>query len=394
MGRPFAFVLLLLTAAIAPAAAAQKEPDPVCPYCKNDPKILAGAGLVGHGPMPFGKSTSDDVKSFLSYATPLFLESAHFRIASTLEAYTIPEKDWKKYEAELAALRKKLPGFPEKTRRLDPWLRLHLYAERSEGRYARFLALLKMTDKDFYDKREYGVTYRGEGKYLGMQDKYEAVLLRDLRQFKDLLREQTGATTALSKREHFVGRGVLSIFIPVIEDLRQDDNLFAHLTHNYAHNFVLGYKHYSYEPPKWFEEGFAHFMEKEVSEDFNSFDSEEAAVAPMYEGKDWRQAVLKLASRGKATSLADLTHKKGLSDLGKEDHLVAWSKVDFFVNAHPDKFPKFLEAIRGRLGTNGLPDGSNLPAIQRDFFKTEMGWNLSDFDVAWEKWVQKTYVSK
>src|SRR5215510_9671285 len=113
--------------------------------------------------------------------------------------------------------------------------------------------------------------------YLGMKDKYEVVMLRDLRQFKDLLRDQTGSTTSQTKRDHFVDRGVLSVFIPLTDEIRDDYNFWAHTAHNIGHNFILGYRYYSYEPPKWFEEGFAHFMEKEVSEEFNSFDSEEAA---------------------------------------------------------------------------------------------------------------------
>jgi hypothetical protein len=166
------------------------------------------------------------------------------------------------------------------------------------------------------------------------------------------------------------------------------------LTHNLAHNFILGYKFYSYEPPKWFEEGFAHVYEKEVSEDYNSFDSEEAAVGQMYEGKDWRQGVLKAIGRGKATSTADLIHKKGLSDLNKEDHLIAWSKVEFMIKAYPDAFPKYLDAVRGRIGDKGLPDGSNLQAIQRDFVKTELNMSLAEFDAAWEKWAVKNYAVK
>jgi hypothetical protein len=383
-------------AAVALAAAAafpQKAPEAVCPYCKNDPKILAAAGLVGHGAMPFGKTTADDVRKFLSYAGPIFLETQHFRIMSTLEGFTVPDKDFKKIEAELADLKKKLPLVNVKTRQIDPWLRLHLYGDRCEKRYARFLDLIKMKDSDF-GPRELGKPYHGEGKYLGMMEKYELVLLKDIRQFKDLLRDQSGSTTSQTKREHFAERGALSVFIPAIDDLRNDDNLYAHVSHNLGHNFVLGYRYYSYEPPKWFEEGFAHFFEKEVSEEFNSFDSEEAAVGQMYEGKDWRDGTLRFLGRGKATSTADLIHKKGLADIGKEDHVIAWSKVEFLIKNYPDKFPKFLDAVRGRLDAKGLPDGTNIPAHQRDFFKNDMGMTLSDFDREWEKWVTKTYPPK
>jgi hypothetical protein len=343
--------------------------------------------------MPFGKTTSDDVKKFLSYAGPIFLETQHIRIGSTLEGFQVPEKDFKKMEIELTELKKKLPAVNERVKFIDPWLRIHLYGMRLEKRYQRFLDLIKMKDSDF-GPRDFGKPYHGEGKYLGMMEKYEVVLLRDIRQFKDLLRDQTGSTTLMTKREHFTARGALSVFVPITDEVRQDDNLYAHVTHNMAHNFILGYRYYSYEPPKWFEEGFAHFMEKEVSDEFNSFDSEEAAIGQMYEGKDWRDGTLKFLGRNKATSLADLIHKKGLSDIGKEDHVIAWSKVEFMIKVYPDKFPKFLDAVRGRLDAKGMPDGTNLQAHQRDFFKAELNMSLSDFDREWEKWVNKTYLAK
>jgi hypothetical protein len=391
-------VLLGFLAAVALAAApaaAQKggAMAPVCPYCKDDPKIQEKAGLGGHGAMPFGKTTADDVRRFLSYAGPIFLESQHFRIGMTLEGFQVPEKDFKRMEAELTELKKKLPLVNIKTRFIDPWLRIHLYAQRSEERYQRFLGLLQMKDSDFY-KRAYGQPYRGEGTYFGMKDKYEIVMLRDLRQFKDLLRDQTGSTTSQTKRDHFVDRGVLSVFIPLTDEVREDYNMWASVAHNLGHNFVLGYRYYSYEPPKWFEEGFAHFFEKEVSEDFNSFDSEEAAIGQMYTGKDWREGTLGFLARGKAPSTADLIHKKGLSDLGKEDHVIVWSKVEFMIKQYPTKFRGWMDTIHGRLGANDLPDGSNLPALQREFIKNELGLSLPEFDKEWEKWVQKTYVPK
>jgi hypothetical protein len=379
----------------AAAQSQQKQPKAdICPWCKNDPKILAKAKLVGHGPMPFGKTTSEDVKNFLSYTTLYFIESEHFRIASSLEGYSIPEEEWRRYEAELLELKKVLPGVTERMRTLDPWLRMHLYAMRCEQRYQRFLSLLKITDADFYEKRDFGKPYMGEGKFLGMKDKYEISFLKDLRQFKDLLRDQAGSTQQDTKRWHYVERGVLAVFIPVWDSRRDDVNLYAHLSHNLGHEFVLGYKHYTYEPPKWFEEGFAHMYEKEISEEYNSFDSEEAAIGQMYEGKDWRQGVLRILGKGKAAPTADMIHKKGLSDIGKDDHLITWSRVEFMVKTMPDKFPKFMNAIRGRIGPNGQPDGANIQGVQRDFFKEECGWTLAEFDREWEKWVNKTYLTK
>ncbi len=385
---------LLVALCLAPQAMAQRGRDKGCPWCKDDPKVLEAAGLVGHGKMPFGKNDSEEIKAFLSYTDPIFLESAHFRVASTLEEFTIPERQWKQYAAELEGLRRKLPTMPKRLKTLDPWLRLHLYAERCEQRFARFLEIIDRKESDFPPKRIFGQKYMGEGAYLGMKEKFEVFLHKDIRAFTDYLREHSGSTVKKTKREHYVSRGALGVVIPAMGDLRDDENLHAHLSHNLGHNFLLGYKHYSYEPPLWIEEGFAHVFEKEVSPEYNSFDSEEAAIGEMYQGSNWYEGVLKALDRGKAASLADLMHKKGFSDLGKEDHLIAWSKVEFLMSQHPKAWAKLLDVLRGRVDDQGYTDGGNLLDVQRDFFRDEFSWSFADFDREWEKWVRKAYLGK
>lgn len=387
--RILQFTLLLATLAVAQ----QKKAADACPYCKNDPKILEKCGIVGHNKMPFGKATSDDFKKFLSYANPLFIESKHFRICLTLTEYDIPEKDWKLYEVEMEKLAKVLPNFKPKERKLDPWLRLHLLAQRCEDRYERYLKIIQLKDADFYE-RSFDKPYRGEGKYLGMRDKFEIVLLRNTREFTDALREQSGSMTRLTKREHFVDRGCLSFFIPCEGDLKPDDQLWAHICHNLGHNFVLGYKYYSYEPPKWFEEGLAHVFEKEVHEDYNSFDSEEAALAEMTNARDWYQETLRIADKGRAASLATLIHKKSFNDISKEDHVIIWSKVDFMLRVYPNQTAKYLAAIRGQLNDKGFPEGGDMTRTQRNILKDEFKLTFDEFDKEWEKWVRKTYVAK
>lgn len=378
---------------VARAAQGVRPAEGVCPWCKNDPVLMKKAGIVAHDKMPFGRKTADDLRKFLTYATPRFIESNHFRIGSTLPGFSVPEKDSKRYQEELARLSKLLPSVKPKEKNIDPWLQLHLMAMRCEERYERFLGIIQMKSSDF-TVREFGKPYHGEGIYLGMKEKFEVVLLRNQREFTDTLREQSGSTTKLTKRDHFVERGALSVFIPCDGDLKPDDQLWAHIAHNLGHNFVLGYKYFSYEPPKWFEEGMGHMFEKEVHDDFNSFDSEEAAVGEMTHARDWRQETLKIIDRGKAASLAELIQRKTLGDIGKEDHVIVWSKVCFMVEKFPDATAKFLDAVRGRLNAEGFPDGANLTGIQRDVFKEHLKLTFSEFDKEWEKWAKKTYVLK
>src|SRR5262245_15678534 len=84
---PLVILLAPLLAGLAGLAAGGD--GPACPYCANDPSLLKAAGLVSHGPFPFAKDDSERVRSLLRPAPLLFLESAHFRIGSSLEAYSV-----------------------------------------------------------------------------------------------------------------------------------------------------------------------------------------------------------------------------------------------------------------------------------------------------------------
>src|SRR5262249_27588678 len=83
-------------------------------------------------PAPFpwadGQRTTD-VDRVLGERRILWLETGHFRIGCNLASAPMPvPQDQRKYLLdELKRLKKKLPRIDDKPKRLDPWLRLHLY---------------------------------------------------------------------------------------------------------------------------------------------------------------------------------------------------------------------------------------------------------------------------
>ena len=92
-------------------------------------------------------------------------------------------------------------------------------------------------------------------------------------------------------------------------------------------NLLDGYKHYSYETPIWIREGLAHFVEREIDPDYNSFDSSEGAVAEMTSKSNWRAEVRKLIQRREAPRMAELIGLKAYSELELEHHFTTWSMV-------------------------------------------------------------------
>jgi len=367
--------------------------DP-CPYCRNDAALLRAAGLVSHGPFPFAKDDSGKVRALLSPASTIFLESAHFRIGSSLDLYGVSDEEDRRQRAELALLRRHLPAVPERTRKLDPWLRLHLYALRAEAFYERFQKILGVADADFPAERDPEKPYMGEGPFLGEKQKYEILLHETTDAHADFLLHYTGTRVRNSERWHFQERHAIHLSVPCVDTLRRDKGLHPHVVHGLAHMLLAGYKHYSYEPPLWIDEGLAHWCEREVDPESNTFDADESVGSLSLTESNWEGLALRILYRGKAEPLANLIRKNAFADLDVNDHVVCWSKVDFFLRTRPKEFSTLLGRLKGRLDAKGFPAGRDLVGVQRDAFKELLGGSFADFDREWEEWVRKTYAAR
>src|SRR5436190_16224422 len=164
------WTLVIVALCLVSLAPAQKPKSDVCPWCKNDPDTLSKAGLVTHGPMPIGPWTSAELPVKLPAAQWITLETAHMRFASSLPQIEVELAEQERVRAELDRLRVVLPSVPVKPKYLDPWLRLHLIAMKSEEFYARFQRVLDVTDADFPESRGAG-PFMGDGKFLGEKQK-------------------------------------------------------------------------------------------------------------------------------------------------------------------------------------------------------------------------------
>ncbi|MBL8995029.1 MAG: hypothetical protein JNM63_16900 [Spirochaetia bacterium] len=191
-------------------------------------------------------------------------------------------------------------------------------------------------------------------------------------------------------RWHFKDPHRLSASIPAVDDLTSDKFLFPHVAHNLSHLFFCAYKHFSFDPPYWLDEGLAHVLEIDSAKDLNiTWCSDEGAGPDRERTKDWGAIIKTMIDRKKVTSLADLLYKKNFGDLNRDDHVSAWSKVKFLISAHPVKFAEFAGAIKGRLDDRGYPSGKDLPGVQRELLKSLWGWTPDEFDAAWAAWVMK-----
>lgn len=377
--------LLLALAALVPPE--QKKPES-CPWCKNDPALMKAAGLVSHGPIAVGPHGSEAIVRDLPAVQWLFAETAHLRWASSLGPLTVELDDKKRVMAELDRLRLVLPDVPKEPKKLDPWLRLHVLAMKGEDFYARCQRLLQVSDADFPESRDMSKPFMGNGRFLGEKEKFDVVVHANRSTHFLFTREFCGAEVTGALRWHFKEPHKLLVSVPAEDpDLKKDRWLWPHVVHNLGHAFFSAYKHFSYDPPVWIDEGLALALEKEVEPESTTHEGEEGSLRETKGPKDFGAVAKRLVLAGKPRSLGELFEAKEFGELSQEDQVAVWSRARFLIDSHPLELAKLLGGIKGQLDEKQLPTGKDLSGLQRKLLQ-ELGWSVPGFDEAWRNWVR------
>ncbi len=363
---------------------AQKKKDEVCPWCKHDPVLMQAAGIVSHEAGPFGTYEAGELPKKLPSAQWVFLETAHVRLASNMPAVNLDTKEALLVEAELARLALVLPGVPKKTKKLDPWLRAHLWAMKAEEFYARFQRLLQVTDADFPESRGAG-PFMGDGKYLGERDKFELILHQSRSTHALFTKDLAGVTVTGALRYHVPKRHKMLASIPCEDaDLKKDPQLFAHVGHVLSHLLLCAYKHFSYDPPLWLDEGLALYLEKELDPNSTTNEGEEGMYTDTQGPREWVSAARKLVAAGKGVGVTQMLAMKEVGELSEEMRLSCFAAVRWLVLEKPEALAKILGGVKGQLDEQGIPNGKNLVDLQRKLLQEHLNMNFLQFDEAWK----------
>ncbi len=363
---------------------AQKKKEETCPWCKHDPELMKAAGILSHEAGPFGTYEAGELPRKLPASQWVFLETAHLRLATNLPAVNLDSKEALAVEAELARLSQVLPSVPKKAKKLDPWLRAHLHAMKSEEFYARFQRLLQVTDADFPESRGAG-PFMGDGKYLGEKDKFELVLHQSRSTHELFTKDLAGVTVTGALRYHVPVRHKMLASIPCEDsDLKKDPQLFAHMVHVMSHLFLCAYKHFSYDPPLWLDEGLALYLEKEVDPTSTTNEGEDGTYTDSMGPRDFVATARKLVASGKAVGVTQMLAMKEVGELTEPMRVSCFAAVRWLVLEKPDEFAKILGGVKGQLDAQGLPSGDDLPSLQRKLLQEHLGMNFLQFDAAWQ----------
>ncbi len=386
----------LVTACVAGASSAHADDvnDPAnCPYCRGDRGALELAGLRSHGGFRFAKLDTVAIDEFFPDLTIYWIETEHFEIGLALAPHKVTQREKKKIRAELARLKEVLPQVPSKPRVLDPWLRLHLYAQRFEDTYAKFLEVMQVTQDRFPTADSPGWTpgtpYYGEGPYVGQKGKFEALVLPNAQQQVLFLRDQFGLSVRHTQKWNVIEHDTLVFVANLTQDnIRGDENLHNHLVFNVVHQLVDGYKHYSYDTPLWLKEGLAHWFEREITPEYNTFSFSEGGIPDEIRKADWDGAVKKLIARGDAPRIAELVALDGFAEFEARHHLACWSLTAFLIERYPEAFARLHGDLHGRKNAEGYPDGSDLRDAHREAVRTHFGKSYAQLDAEWRTWAE------
>lgn len=378
-------LFVVLVAPAWPRAAADKLDEAL-----TDPEVMAALGIeswapTGLGPTQLGGSAG--LEESLAMAEWLFIETAHFRWASSCGSDTLKTEDRERLEPYFVVLREHGVPVPKRPKSLSPRLRLLLMALRGEELYQRFLDLIGHAEGDFPDKRQAEGPYMGNGRYLGEADKFELIVHANRETHRVFTLDHMGASVTGSLRWHFKDPHKLFASVPASDsDLRKDRWLWPHIAHNLGHMFLAAYKHFSYQPPVWLDEGLALMLEREAEATSITTEGEEGTLNEDVRSSDWKSKLRKIKS-SEEPRIATLMTYQTLGVLTEQEAASCWSRVRFLTDEHPEAFAIFLGAIKGQLDAEGYPTGRDLPALQRTIWKEHFQWTPQEFDAAYFAWL-------
>jgi hypothetical protein len=356
------FTLAAILAAQAPNATPAK-PGANDPFTGGDEKAMRAAGVVAYGPFPWAdKLRTEDVDKVLGEQRIQWLETEHFLLGCTLGACSAPEDPDARQllNAELARMRKRHGKFPDRASKLEPWLRLHLYAQRAEALYADFATLVG------YEA--------GDGKHMGQRDKIPIVLFQKKSDVARYLDRFCGHKSELSQRCWYSATGAHGFVLGAEGDeVRDEATVHAHFRFLLVQTFcdtVGGL-------PYWLSLGLAHRYERQVPT--------RAILAVPKDGENVDQGsqhqwLEKMKKRAQHEKLLLPFHELATqTDFGYWAHLQAWSRVEYLLTLDRAKFRAFVAGMRGGFGS----------ARQAEQLDTLYGFTPDVFDAKWREWVLK-----
>jgi hypothetical protein len=408
MKPTFLLWMVFAILALAPHAVGQgdkpplKEDDEVTklvqmdPYTGGDAAAMAAGGIVAYAPFVWADHLrTDDVDRLVGEKRVLWLETAHFRVGCNLRSMNLPDKpeERKQLLDDVKAVRKKLPKVPEKPKKIDPWLRAHIYAHRAEAIYAEFQKLIGVTDADFPAKGK----EPPNGAFLGLPDKFLILLFQKKSDMARYMDRYFGSKEDTSMREYHKKTHQV-LFILALEGMEDMDEAAMHAHFNYAiwQNLMNGYRGYLFPLPLWLSEGIAHHFSRRIETDFLNVKVRDDEAVAQEKQNDWPVKVRRRAQHeALCVPFEKLAAVGDWQAMGFQEHTQSWSRIDYLMKQDAAKVGLLLRQLK-KVAPDGTFEGQGpaIRALAQKQVQELFGMDAATFDQKWRDWVLKTYPKK
>jgi hypothetical protein len=238
----------------------------------------------------------------------------------------------------------------------------HLYMDRLEELYRTFSTDLGATEKDWFGKTEV-MLWNTEGDQKRASPKYT-------RQPSSTASKLMGAAP------------VVSIFYDkshLHEEFELHQAMVHHVVHCLLSNVFDGVWPGNIKGG-WLDGGLAHAYEVQLFGGVRHYCYVESDTMGDFKFGAWERTVLNAVKRDKELSFLEVA-SRNTGDMTPEQHMFAWSFVDFVRRAHPEKFGPLAKGIKQKRPIAGLV---------QELFEI----SVYDFHETWKVWVEQSYSPK
>ena len=394
MRTPHALTIAALIASISaiPAQRSKKAVDwRTDPYTKGAPSALRKLGYESFGPFEWGDD-HDSAKideQFGKAARIRWVETAHFRIGSTLQAFKragrgkLVKRRNAQLRDELGRLRRRLPGLAKRPKVLDPWLRLHLFAQRLEEMYGELEGLIAQAPRP-------KATRAGLESQGGFPPKFLVLLFSRRTEVERYVSHFLNDNSKQPKRWIFPRNGC-PLFVTSSEFPTRDDDaaLHEHVVFSLVHNMVDSYRGNYYLIPVWFPEGLAHFYSRRIDDAASNWSVGPRRTSDMHDPElTWAQLERKLAKAKTFTPFAKVMRWTSFDEMHFKDHIACWSRVSYLMTLEKMGIGTFLNGLKGQRDARGVTiKGPEVLVRQAKAFEAAWKTDAKGLDETWRAWV-------
>jgi hypothetical protein len=236
---------------------------------------------------------------------------------------------------------------------------LHLYARRLEKLYGDYCKLMGATDADFRERFQVFVWYLDPDQMKASLAFCEQGAPAGVKLMGSHARYSTAANKKWFTTDEQLHRNLL--------------HMVSHLI--LSHQAPCGWM--GNQKGGWAEEGLGHWFEYQTFARCDNYCFQEQNLNDDYSGGDYKVLCRKLVAADAAPSLAAV-FERNTDTLLKNEHIVAFSVVDYLLGVDSRKFGSLCTDLRIKVPT-------------RDALQARFGMTTIELERWWKEWVLATY---